>query len=628
MCGLILRKRPKNYRTGGIVIYMDREIIVTSEGAILDDSGNLISTMYVDAREEAERTAIPALVKGCKREHALEDGETLLISNPARFREYGENLIKDIQEGSAQKESVTETELTPAQARKQRTLEDLNEARELLSSRVRWTEKVAFRKSQKRGLSYGKDWWIYSTSIEPNAEEWEPWRATLPDDYDHVSKIGQPAKFAQALARMVTEKIGPQDKGGWINHTVNNKEVGKTKHPTQLVMHGPVIYTNEVYDFLANASDDLSKMVAFIFTKSMEYATQREYRFAVFNGGLEEETILLPISGMMRDSLKRIEKGLIRKEPTWTAPDGADDQELPSKTNGTPKLVNKQTTITDRLTTREANHLETRTPDGQVLSSEGEQRERISERTVTQKHDAVDEDPPTAEQTERVDDATALDQAGELQEQQRGDHDRGHSEEKTVQEIALEESESNGGSPRDNDRAFSVHSGAGRVFKPLLDALHEPASPVSPAAKTWQEAASSPEEIATTYGVMEILALKMADISEEFRQDVASAGWHATYCIRNIFARFGNIVDSVWIERERFVVLRLKDSRELNVTGRIVISPSGAYAYCIQSPNSEISGWGEEWGTKFFPMGTQIEDLETYGWPAKEDGKVPSHTRG
>ena len=605
---------------------MHREMIVINEGFVLDDSGNMTSTMYVDLREEEERTAIPALVKGCKREHALEDGETLLISKPARFREHGENLIKDIQEGFAQKESVTEAKETAAQARKRRTVEDLNEASELLNSRLHMVERVAFSRTdtERKNLSYGKDWWIFCSSIEPNDAEWESWRATLPDEYNHVSTIGQPAKFAQALARMVTEKIGPQGKDGWLNHTVNGQKIGKTKHPIQQVIHGPVIYTDEVYNLLSDASDDFTRILAFIFAKNTKYAAQREYRFAVFNAGVEQETILLPISGMMRDSLNRTEKGLIRKTPTWAATTGDDDPELSSQTNAAPKLVHKQTTITDRLTTREASRWETRTSDGQVISSEGEQQEHISERTVTQKHGADDENSPTPERMERVDDAIAMDQTEQSHEQQ-SEHDKVPSEEETVKKIALEECERNGGSPRDNDRTLPVHSGTGRIYKSILDTLHDPAFPVSPAARTWQEAASSPEEIATTYGVTEVLALKMADISEEFRQDVASASWHAMYCIRNIFARFGNIVDSVWIERERFVVLRLKESRELNASGRIVISPSGAYAYCIQLPNNEMSGHGgKELGTILFPLGTEIENFETHGWPAKEGDSISS----
>ena len=53
--------------------------------------------------------------------------------------------------------------------------------------------------------------------------------------------------------------------------------------------------------------------------------------------------------------------------------------------------------------------------------------------------------------------------------------------------------------------------------------------------------------------------MKMKDIEERFRQDIASAGWYAMLCIRNIYGRLGDIVDTVSIERERFVVIRLKE---------------------------------------------------------------------
>ena len=53
-----------------------------------------------------------------------------------------------------------------------------------------------------------------------------------------------------------------------------------------------------------------------------------------------------------------------------------------------------------------------------------------------------------------------------------------------------------------------------------------------------------------------------------------------------IYARLGDTVDSVWIERERFVVIRIKDSEALKATGRIVIAPSGVYAYCFKSSKS------------------------------------------
>ena len=84
-----------------------------NEGGVLDDARNLITTRYIDLRDKDNRTVIPALVKECKREHALEDGETVLISKPARFREYGEVLIRDEQEGFAKEESTVTDSGTP-----------------------------------------------------------------------------------------------------------------------------------------------------------------------------------------------------------------------------------------------------------------------------------------------------------------------------------------------------------------------------------------------------------------------------------------------------------------------------------------------------------------------------------
>lgn len=78
-----------------------------------------------------------------------------------------------------------------------------------------------------------------------------------------------------------------------------------TAHPLQVVLHGPVVYRDSVYEALAQAGDERARTAASIFTKARKYADQREYRFAVFNGGSGDETVSLQISGMMRDALKR-----------------------------------------------------------------------------------------------------------------------------------------------------------------------------------------------------------------------------------------------------------------------------------------------------------------------------------
>ena len=408
---------------------------------------------------------------------------------------------------------------------------------------------------------------------------------------------------------MVTEQIGPQVKNGRLNNTT---------HKLQWIMHGPVVYIDRLYDELTRDCNERPRLAASIFTKSAKYAEQREYRFAVLNEESDEETVILQISGMMRDALKRIERGLIRAAPPAAKTAGDDEVEPSPRINETKAPVSERTTVTERLTEREALHWETKTPDGQVKSSDSEQRESVRERAVTQLHEPDDEDFQTTVRMDQDDDETTHEQPVSELAQSPEEHGREHSDEEAVQELALEEREWNGRRQEDNDHSVAIHTGTGRAYKSFKDMLNDPASPMSPMKETSQEKACNPEEIARTYGAFETLAIKITQVRMENRQDASSACWHAIQCIRNIYARLGDIVESVWIERERFVVIRLKDSEELNATGRIVIAPGGAYAYCLQLPDKEASSYGgTKWGTIFFPLGDFGKKFETFGWPGK-----------
>ena len=175
------------------------------------------------------------------------------------------------------------------------------------------------------------------------------------------------------------------------------------------------------------------------------------------------------------------------------------------------------------------------------------------------------------------------DAVGQLEQQAPGlgqdsAEDDSHTDEDIAQELALAESEWKEGRGTDLDAIPVIHRGTGRTYKSFEEMFEDPAAPISPAIKTWQESVCSPEEIAKTFGAIEALEMKTARVKMEHRQEAASACWHAIQCIRNIYARLGDIVESVWIERERFAVIRIKDSEELGVTGRIVITPGGSYA--------------------------------------------------
>ena len=600
---------------------MSGDLVWIQEGSVLDDAGNLIVTTYVDLREEGKRTPIPALVKGCRQEHALEDGETLLVSQPARFREYGEGLIQDEQEGLAREESVSVVEETAAQAARRREIADMNEAHGLLGSRIRRTRKKIYssKGTKSRHLAHGKECWIFCTSIMPEDDDRESWKATLDKEYDHVSVIGQPAKFAEALARMVTEQIGPQGKDGWREDTTEGVEGARTKHRTQWVIHGPVVYADRLYETVTRDCDDRTRFAAPLFTKDSKYADQQEYRFVVLNEGADAETVLLNSSGMMRDALKPMERGLVRAAPAQaTESVGEFAVRSSSRTSRSERPLHERSSTKERRREWEETRLETRGPDGKVLSSDSKRRGSETERIVTRDHEPNDEDVVIATGKDMDDDGASLEHP--VPELAQGPESR--SRELSDDEISKELVRSEGGRTDadrgDGDGTAMAASVTGRAYKSFEEMIEDPGFPVSPSAETWQESACSPVENARAYGFLTNLAFKVTRVKAENRRDAASASWHAVQCIRNIYARLGDIVDTVGIERERFVMIRLKMSGEHGAVGRIVISPSGSYDYCFQLEDTEQSGHGEvALGVMFFPMENDTEAFEKFGWPSK-----------
>ena len=300
---------------------MDSTMLWINEGYMQDDAGNLVITSYVDLREPDSKRRIRTLTKGCRREHALEDSETVLMSPLKRFREEGAKLIQDAQEGLAKEETETVEPETPEEAIERRRAEELNEAVELTGSQIRIRRRVRHRKvhRSKDTFSFGKEWWIFSTAITPETdEEWGAWRATLDAAYDHESEIGQPAKFAEALARMVAEQLGPQGKDGWAKSRFGGAQELRSRHGTQWVIHGPVVYVDSVYEALSGEMDEESRIAASMFTKSASHAAMREYRFVILRDGTVDDKVPLRISGMMRDALEPTEHGLVRRAPQET----------------------------------------------------------------------------------------------------------------------------------------------------------------------------------------------------------------------------------------------------------------------------------------------------------------------
>ena len=606
---------------------METDMLWISEGCMQDDAGNLIITSYVDLRGSGSRTPIRTLVKGCKHQHALEDSETILVSALERFRKEGENLIRDPQEGFAKEESETVKPETPEQASQRRRIEDLNEAVELVDAGMKLRLSVAHRSVERssESLAFGTEWWIFSTAIAPETdEEWAAWRATLDPAYDHESVIGQPAKFAEALARMVAEQLGPQGDGAWMTSAVGDSPEVRSEHRGQWVIHGPVVYADSVYEALSQEEDEVSRIAASMFTKSASHAAMREYRFVILRDRDAAEKVLLRISGMMRDALEPTTHGLVRVAPAPAEAATEVKAAEPTRSKQSSEVRHIRATSTERVAERTARELVTKGTDGRILASESEQQEEVRERTVT--HDLEPEDglpAPTAA-------VGSKDTQHDTREMEKpGDKGAGGEpaldDEAAVKALAIGHGVATGEADSEGDGP-AVDSGAGQVFRMFEEMFEDPACPMPSTSERWAEAALGPEEVHRMYGFVATLAHKVTRVSPEHRQDAASACWHAIQCIRNIFVGLGDIVATASIERGRFVVLELKESAELRANGRIVLAPSGVYAYCLKRTRHRRMGYGEgPLGRVFFPMGSELEEWDSLGWRAKEDARAGEH---
>ena len=90
-----------------------------SEGSLLDDTGCVIQTQYVDVSGQCDRTLNLPLRKACKQRYALETHNALKISQPKVFRGQGESLIQDSWEGRAEKRSENHhNQLDPAERKR------------------------------------------------------------------------------------------------------------------------------------------------------------------------------------------------------------------------------------------------------------------------------------------------------------------------------------------------------------------------------------------------------------------------------------------------------------------------------------------------------------------------------
>lgn len=557
--------------------------LVLIDGMIINDSGCLIMSQYVDIGVDKLQHRPSVLVKAIEAKYGLEHAVDIQVSAPYRFRDYGETLIRDDQEGRARHK--TKTENPP------RSYEELNREQER-ALQLLGQENLTISNSasadvhtQTESMTFGDSSWIYCTSIGPSIEEWGTWRASLPDKYDHESVIRQPARFAFALGEMFVEQKGPQEKRGHFTH---NRGI-RSFHNSQMVYHGPVWYTDDVLGFIKSHEGDPLYGIYQLFVKHSDFQDQREYRFVLhYETPVETETLRLYISGMMRDALRP--RRVVSPVMFGRCDDGDAASSSQNPVVKTPR--HKTMTRTRRKTER---HRRGMSVGGEVVQEEVMTREQIIVLTTEIPADGLPDATDNAE--------SAVPGVGEFTEMENG-------ERKLDGEVAETFTES-----RTRIISIADTSDADKLFS-LEDHDHI-AGLLEAAERPFTEFPNLPQQVAEA---LKALARHASGLEPDFEVQAMSACWNSIWAICNLYECFGDIVASVDIEQNEFVAIVLKESVRSGAEGKILVGPRGTFAYVLTLGDERRPGHnGTENRLYFFPDDDTLSTFQEFGWAPLAD---------
>lgn len=163
--------------SGAIAVLDEGAPLVLHDGMVVTDGGHVIQTQYVDIGVEKRTRRPSVLVKAIQAQYGIEHAADVQLSAPWRFRDFGETLIRDDQEGYAHRETGTETVLrSPEESHREqeRALRLLGEESVTISGTGRKTSST-----DTESRTFGKSSWIYCTSVAPGEEQRGAWRSSV-----------------------------------------------------------------------------------------------------------------------------------------------------------------------------------------------------------------------------------------------------------------------------------------------------------------------------------------------------------------------------------------------------------------------------------------------------------------
>ena len=581
-----------------------------AEGFSATQQGSFINTTYVDLSGTQSLDGL-CLAKATEPRFELSSTESIRLSRPGVFRNTGEVLIKDEQEGQARRETrqtIQGPKQESIQAKKR--VRALNAALQLGDAKISLnrTRKAESTDAQAEWMTFGNDWLIYCTSILPVAEEEETWRRTFPPSYTSVSRIYRPTQFAQALGIGVCEHIGATGKAAPLKGTFYGFKTMETHRTPQLVVHGPVLYVDDPYGCIAESEVGWPRICSMIFVKSSKYAAQKEYRFAMLSISPEVGDVFdLPMSGMLRDCLEPV---------TLAAPtENAIATISPDVTAGEPeKQTNHGYTYRRRKVRRES----------MIAGGDGpgtnQTKEEIVEETVTSPDEVPDPFP-----SDVAPDVIMVHQVGgqlQLVHTAYRDFETNHwriETEPTSPSIIQDTG------PQALAKALEVPPELRlepRVEPPVhpgfvLDLCLNPSVPRPPLKYEGLERCNF-SEIEHVFACGRALGSAVEQVPDALREAAGASAWYAYLFIQDLVCLFGPLVKSLCVIRECVAVVELERAPFSGGVAWATFSGTGAYTLHVQHGGLEAITYSGQAG-RAGPITDHmyVKPLQEHGWALK-----------
>ena len=579
------------------------------EGSFTTPQGNVVHTYYVDlaGKQLPERLC---LVKVSEPQFDLRTADSIRLSRPSVFRETGEVLIKDEQEGRA-RTSATEAIEGPTRetAQMDRRVRAINAGLRLCHANLSVSGSATTKRTNtvSEAWTFGKDWLVYCTSLPPDVAEEDTWRRTFPENYTSVARIHRPTQFAQALGLAVCEHIGATGKPAPMKGVFHGFKTFEVHRTPQIVLHGPVLYVDDPYRCIDAADTGWAKICSMIFVKSREYAAQKEYRFAMLSIPPEAgEVVDLPVSGMLKDCLLPVKAPLGLANAPVTI---ARDEREPGEQHETSGYTYRR-----RRVRRESGNWS----DGEPGS--GRAKEEIVEETVASPEEVPEPFPEEPKQPDII----VFERVGK---QIRFGHAIHREEETTrwrIETLATNRVMVDDPGPGSLPRALDVPQ------EDQFEALHQPPTdprfvlelclnPSVPRPPRPYEGLPrcSPAEVEHALGCWRSLGAAVDMLDGEDREHAAASAWYAAEFIVDLVSWFGPIVKSVRIIRECVAVVEFERAPFSGAVGWATFSGTGTYTLYVHRENvEEVIFSGRSRAGRMSPN-NYMEALQKHGWHLK-----------